>query len=108
MKVKQVIKKIESKMSHRSLSTPFPHQVKLVVVGDGTVGKTCLLTVFVDKKFPTDYEPTIFNNLQYKIMIDGMVRYLLNFFTLYFLGYYLYRGNAEEYLIMPSPYYVGN
>ena len=90
MKVKQVIKKIESKMSHRSLSTPFPHQVKLVVVGDGTVGKTCLLTVFVDKKFPTDYEPTIFNNLQYKIMIDGMVRYLLNFFTLYFLGYYIY------------------
>ena len=89
MKVKQVIKKIESKMSHRSLSTPFPHQVKLVVVGDGTVGKTCLLTVFVDKKFPTDYEPTIFNNLQYKIMIDGMVRYLLNFFTLYFLGYYI-------------------
>ena len=85
MKVKQAIKNIESKMSHRSLSTPFPHQVKLVVVGDGTVGKTCLLTVFVDKKFPTDYEPTIFNNLQYKIMIDGMVRYLLNFFTLYYI-----------------------
>ena len=62
-----------SQKSRQSLSEPFPHQVKLVVVGDGTVGKTCLLTVFVDKRFPTEYEPTVFNNLEYKICIDGYV-----------------------------------
>ena len=57
----------------RQLSDPFPHQVKVVVIGDGSVGKTCLLTVFVEKKFPSEYEPTIFNNLEYKINIDGKV-----------------------------------
>ena len=47
--------------------------VKIVVVGDGSIGKTCLLTVFVDKKFPADYIPTVFNNMEYKMSIDGMV-----------------------------------
>ena len=63
--------------NRESLSSPFPHQVKLVVVGDGTVGKTCLLTVFVEKRFPTEYEPTIFNNLEYKICIDGLVSHVI-------------------------------
>ena len=57
----------------RQLSDPFPHQVKVVVIGDGSVGKTCLLTVFVEKKFPSEYEPTIFNNLEYKMNINGKV-----------------------------------
>ena len=47
--------------------------VKIVVVGDGSIGKTCLLTVFVDKKFPADYVPTVFNNMEYRMSIDGMV-----------------------------------
>ena len=47
--------------------------VKIVVVGDGSIGKTCLLTVFVDKKFPAEYVPTVFNNMEYKMAIDGMV-----------------------------------
>ena len=33
---------------------------KLVIVGDGFCGKTCLLTTFVDGKFPTVYIPTVF------------------------------------------------
>jgi GTPase SAR1 family protein len=32
--------------------------IKIVVVGDGAVGKTCLLFVFAEEKFPTDYVPT--------------------------------------------------
>eukprot|EP00026_Physarum_polycephalum_P015168 Phypoly_transcript_15792.p1 GENE.Phypoly_transcript_15792~~Phypoly_transcript_15792.p1 ORF type:complete len:226 (+),score=32.60 Phypoly_transcript_15792:161-838(+) len=32
---------------------------KIVVVGDGAVGKTCLLTTFLRKRFPTDYIPTL-------------------------------------------------
>ena len=48
-------------------------QVKIVVIGDGSIGKTCLLTVFVDKTFPVDYIPTVFNTMEYKMSIDGIV-----------------------------------
>ena len=45
-------------------------RVKLVVVGDGAVGKTCLLVSFSQGQFPEGYIPTVFETYIADIEID--------------------------------------
>ncbi|KAM4737917.1 rho-related GTP-binding protein RhoA-C-like isoform 2-T4 [Anableps anableps] len=43
---------------------------KLVIVGDGACGKTCLLMVFTKAQFPDVYVPTVFENYVADIKVD--------------------------------------
>ncbi|KAI8099207.1 GTP-binding protein rhoA [Halteromyces radiatus] len=44
---------------------------KLVIVGDGACGKTCLLIVFSKGTFPEFYVPTVFENYVADVEVDG-------------------------------------
>ncbi|XP_050311626.1 cdc42 homolog [Anthonomus grandis grandis] len=44
--------------------------IRITVVGDGDIGKTCLLIVYKDKKFDDRYIPTIFDEYSMTIPIN--------------------------------------
>jgi len=45
--------------------------IKVALVGDGTVGKTCMLMSYVCQAFMEDYIPTMFDNFSAIEQIDG-------------------------------------
>lgn len=55
---------------------------KLVIVGDGMCGKTCLLFAFKDDRFIPSHDATIFDTYVADIQVDGKTVYLYHILLL--------------------------
>ena len=58
-------------MQITSQQVPEQGEIKLVVVGDGAVGKTCLVSCYVSDDFPTGYIPTVFDAHKGNVTYQG-------------------------------------
>lgn len=50
--------------------------IKCVVIGDGAVGKTCMLMSYTMNSYPDDYVPTVFDNYTVPVMLSNTPYYL--------------------------------
>ena len=57
------------------------NQIKCVVVGDASVGKTSLLKSYASHKFSQEHTPTVFDNYLVDVMVNGELCHLALFDT---------------------------
>ncbi|CAG10174.1 unnamed protein product, partial [Tetraodon nigroviridis] len=74
--------------------------LKCVVVGDGAVGKTCLLMSYANDAFPEEYVPTVFDHYAVSVNVGGK-QYLLGLYDT--AGQVCIKKQILVYSKLPSP-----
>merc|ERR550534_79480 len=57
-----------------------PDRMKLVIVGDGAVGKTCLIMAYAENSFPEGYVPTVFDTYSMSIDLQPGMKKIIEIF----------------------------
>jgi Ras-related protein Rab-8A len=52
-------------MAYSQKKPGYDHLLKLIIIGDSSVGKTCILLRFSEDNFPVSHMPTIGKYIQY-------------------------------------------
>jgi len=66
----QIKKRADAMLGGGDVDIANATRIKLVVVGDGAVGKTSLLISYATGDFPTEYVPTVFENYTAQLELD--------------------------------------
>jgi len=67
----QIKKRADGMLGTDNVDIANATRIKLVVVGDGAVGKTSLLISYATGDFPTEYVPTVFENYTAQLELEG-------------------------------------
>ena len=60
----------------------FGVDIKLIIIGNSSTGKTSIVNQFINKKFSKEYSATIASDFQYKLLKIGNLNYRIQFWDL--------------------------